>query len=229
MGAVVDRLRAQQGGRVVDRVAGEVLRRPRVTVQDVVGDDAVGTRAHAGHQANVSRPGRAREHGLHAGGHHAPRGEPAEGGEAGLRVAPVEGGEAIDADDDRALLHGAHGTRRGASPPLRQMPCEPQDGRRLGPARPRRASRKFAPAKPALDRGNRLRRQGRRSNGDHIARASLRQASSIARSDPRDKPHVQRVRRARLAPSGLVWLATYPSTEGTLTPRVGGDPDRHAS
>ena len=47
MRAVVDGLRAQKGGRVVDRIAGQVLRLERLTVQDVVGDDAVRARADA--------------------------------------------------------------------------------------------------------------------------------------------------------------------------------------
>jgi len=41
MRTVVDGLRAQERGRVVDGIAGQIFRLPRGAVQDVVGDDAV--------------------------------------------------------------------------------------------------------------------------------------------------------------------------------------------
>ena len=107
MRAVVDGRRAQESGRVVDRIAGQVLRLERLTVQDVVGDDAVHAWAHTGHQAHVSRPRGAREHALHAGSQHAALREPTQHRSADGGVPPVEGSEAIDADDDDARwFHG---------------------------------------------------------------------------------------------------------------------------
>ena len=78
MRAVVDGRGSQQSGRVVDGIAGEVLGASSASVQDVVGDDAMDAGAHARHQAHVRGPRRGRKHGLHAVGHHAKLGEPAE-------------------------------------------------------------------------------------------------------------------------------------------------------
>ena len=116
VGTVVYGRRAQQIGRVVDGIAGEIFRRARPAVQDVIGDDAVDTRAHPGHEARVRGPRRAREHGLHAGGDGAPLGEAAQRGQTRLWITPVEGREPVDADhDDAVLRHGlsleGHGTR----------------------------------------------------------------------------------------------------------------------
>ena len=110
---VVDRRGAQEVGRVVDGVAGEVFARAGAAVEDAVADDAVAVGRHAGDEAHVGRPGRAREHGLHPGGDDAPLREGAEPGHARRGIPEVEGGQAVDADDDRPRRAHAESSRGG--------------------------------------------------------------------------------------------------------------------
>src|SRR6266536_2048241 len=80
------------------------------------------------------------------------------------------------------LVATAAWARRGLRPPLRSLPpgtqCEPPDGRGLGPARPRRASRSF-------------RRHSRRRNAGRLPRALSRRAPmSAARERPDERDDV---------------------------------------
>ena len=110
VGDVVDRRRPQQPIRVVDGIAGEILRASRLTIQDVVGHDAVAIGAHPRHHARVSGPRGAREHALHAPRHDAPLGQATQRRHAHARVGPVEGREPVEADQDDA----GHGPKHSA-------------------------------------------------------------------------------------------------------------------
>jgi len=90
----------QQRARVVDRIAGEVLGAACRPVQHVVADDAVTRRSHAGYQAHVRGPRRAREDRRHAVGDGAALGERPESRRSHVRIAPVEVGEAVDRDQE---------------------------------------------------------------------------------------------------------------------------------
>src|SRR6266446_6711992 len=109
MGDVIHRRRPQQPVRVVDRIAGEVLRLSGFTVEDVVRHDPVSIGAHSRHHARVSRPGGAGEHALHAVRDDAALGEAPQRRHAHARVRPVEGREPVEADQDDTG-HGQYGS-----------------------------------------------------------------------------------------------------------------------
>src|SRR5262249_15004156 len=102
VGDVVHGRRPQKPVRVVDRVAGQIFSAPRLTVEDVVRHDAVAIGAHPRHHARVRGPGGARAPAFHAPRHHAALGEATQRRHAYARVAPVEGGEPVETDQDDA-------------------------------------------------------------------------------------------------------------------------------